>query len=339
MMNNITKIFTLLSFLSILACGSEPQLENVAPEAVTENLSQTELEIRSLDAQIEKEPKNAKLYELRGDSFFKLDGYDEAINDYTNAMELDQKNPIYPQKLAAVYMNYNRSRKAYNIMTAASFKFPQDTSLLLKLAEYEVLLKKNNEAFQTLQKVLKIDRHRAEAYFLMGLNFKDTGEMDKAINSFQTAVDKDSDYVEALMMLGYIYDEKNDPIAVRFFDNAIASEPNYMDAYLAKGNHFGNMGEFLKAIEVFKQINEKDGQNPDAYYNIGLAYMQIDSFKLASDNFKICTQLEPTYVKGHYYMGLASEKLGNKEQAKQYYQQAINLDPKMERAKQALQGL
>ncbi len=339
MMNNITKIFILISFLGILACTSETTVENASTKTVVENLSQTELEIKSLDAQIEKEPQNAKLYELRGDSFFKLEAYDEAIVDYTSAMELDQKNSIYPQKLAAVYMNYNRSRKAYNIMSAASFKFPQDTSLLLKLAEYEVVLKKNNEAFQTLQKVLKIDRHRAEAYFLMGLNFKDTGEINKAISSFQTAVDKDSDYVEALMMLGYIYDEKDDPLAERFFDNAIASEPTYMDAYLAKGNHYGNRGEFLKAIEVFKQINEKGGQNSDAYYNIGLSYMQIDSFKLAADNFKICIQLEPTYVKGHFYMGQASEKLGNKENAKQYYQQAINLDPKMERAKEALQAL
>lgn len=338
-MNNITKIFIILSFIGFLSCDNDTQAEKASSEPVVENLSQTELEIKSLDAQIEKEPNNSKLYELRGDSFFKLEGYDEAIADYTSAMEMDQKNPIYPQKLAAVYMNYGRSRKAYNIMSAASFKFPQNSTLLLKLAEYEVILKKNNEAFQTLQKVLKIDQHNPEAYFLMGLNFKDIGDMEKAINSFQTAVDKNSDYVEALMMLGYIYDEKNDPIAERFFDNAIASEPNYMDAYLAKGNHFGNRGEFLKAVEVFKQINEKQGQNPDAFYNIGLAYMQIDSFKLASDNFKICVQLEPTYVRGHFYMGLASEKLGKKEMAKQYYQQALNLDPEMERARKALQSL
>ena len=338
-MNNFTNIFFIICFLGLFSCGTEPQDSKQAQAPVQENLSQTELEIRSLDAQIEKEPQNAKLYELRGDSFNKLEGYDEAISNYNTAMELDQKNPIYPQKLAAVYMNYGRSRKAYNIMTAASFKFPQDTSLLLKLAEYEVVLKKNNDAFKTLQKVLKIDRHRPEAYFLMGVNFQDTGEMDKAINSFQTAVDKNSDYLEALMMLGYIYDDKNDPIAARFFDNAIASDPKYLGAYLAKGNHLGNQGKFLEAIEVFKQINELDGQNPDAFYNIGLAYMQLDSYKEAADNFKICTQIEPTYVKGHFYLGQAYEKLGDKESAKQYYQQAINLDPEMERAQAALNAL
>ena len=295
--------------------------------------------IKQLDEEILKDGDNATLYDMRGDAFDRIEGYDEAILDYEKAMSIDPGNINYPQKLAEVYMKYGRSRKAYNIMTSASYQFPDSIDLQLKFAEYQIILKKNNDAFQTLQKVLKLDEHNAIAYFMMGINFKDVGEKDKAIASLQLAVEKDSDFVDAWMMLGYLYDEKNDPLAAKFFDNAIASDPNFLDAYLAKGNHYGNQGKFTEAIEVFKALNTKQGQNPDAYYNIGLSYVQLDSLQQAYDNFKISTNVEPTYVKAYYYLGVVSERMGKIDEAKNYFKQTLNLDPDFKRATEALEIL
>ncbi len=324
-------------FFLLFACN---EVQESSGTQSTEPLIAPNDNIRQLDEMIINEPDNAKLYEMRGDAFFKLEGYDEAIVDYEKAMNIEPGNLIYPQKLAAVYMDYGRSRKAYNVMTAASFQFPDSIDLQLKYAEYQIILKKNNDAFQTLQKVLKLDRHNAVAYFMMGVNFKDVDEIEKAIASLQTAVDKDSDFVDAWMLLGYIYDEKDDPLAAKFFDNAIASEPEYLDAYLAKGNHYGNQGKFNDAIKVFRQLNVmQQGQNADAIYNIALSYVQMDSLNQAFDNFKICTKLEPTYTKAYYYLGFVSQKMGKLDQAKEYYQQTLNLDPEFERAEKGLAEL
>ena len=335
-MKYLLKISFFGILISFFGCG---QTESANDNANKQPTNAPNDIIRHLDEEILKAPENAALYDMRGDAFYKLEGYDEAILDYEKAMSIEPGNVNYPLKLADVYMNYGRSRKAYNIMTAASFQFPDSIDLQLKYAEYQIILKKNNDAFQTLQKVLKLDRHNAVAYFMMGVNFKDVDDIDKAISSFQTAVDKDSDFVDAWMMLGYIYDEKDDPLAERFFDNAIASDPDYLDAYMAKGNHFGNQGKFSKAIEVFEALITKQGQNPDAYFNIGLSYVQMDSLQQALDNFVICTQVEPTYVKGHYYLGVVNEKMGKKDEAKKYFQQTLNLDPDFERATKALENL
>ena len=334
------RFYLLVGLLFCIAIsGCRQQTEQPGGELSKEGQDPLQNALEKLDEQITQSPSNDSLYNLRADLFLKMEGFDEAIADLETAMKLDSSKALYPLKLADVYFNYGRSRKAYNILTAASYQFKDNQNLQKKLVEYQIILKKNEEAINKLQELLKEDRHNPELYFLMGINFQDVGDEDRAISAFQMAVDKDSDFVDAWMMLGYIYDQRNDPIAERFFQNAIDSDPNFVDGYLAKGNFYGNQGDFGQAVETFKLINEKFGPMKDAMYNIGLAYVQMDSLGKAQEHFDYCLKLAPDYVKAHYYMAYVLEKQGEIEQAKNYYQQTLSFDPDMKRASDALRRL
>jgi tetratricopeptide (TPR) repeat protein len=296
--------------------------------------------VQKLDRQIESNPEKPSLYMERGDLYFELEGFDEAIADYKKVIALDSSILDAHTRLADTYLAYDNSRLALRTLEAASYQFPKNLSLLHKLAEFQIILKQNNDAFTTLQRATKIDRFDPKTYYMMGVNFQDIEDEEKAIRSYKLAIEKDPDFIDALMRLGYIYEQKEDPIAMKYYDNAIAVDPDLFDAYMAKGNFLGMQGKFPEAIEVFQEITDRSGKrNPSAFFNIGLAYYQMDSLVQAKKHFKITSDLDQTYGLAYYYQGVVAEQEGNIDEAKKQYMQATSFDESRKRADQALEAL
>jgi tetratricopeptide (TPR) repeat protein len=286
-----------------------------------------------MDREIEANPDKPELYEKRGDLYFELEGFDEAITDYKKVIAMDSSRVDAHLKLAQTYLEYDNSRLALLTLEAASYQFPDNIDILHDLGEFQIILKRNNDAFATLQRATKVDRFNPRSYYLMGVNFQDIDDEEKAIRSFKVAIDKDADFVPALMRLGFIFDAKEDPIALQYFDSAIAADPDFYSAYLAKGNTLGSQGKFEEAIKVFKQITSSSGeQQPSAFYNIGLAYLQLDSLEQSKKHFEITKQLDPTFGLAHYYLGEVTERMGDVPTAKSHYSQATSFDNTRDRA-------
>ena len=107
----------------------------------------------------------------------------------------------------------------------------------------------------------------------------------------------------------------------------------------AKADYLRNQNQLQEAIELYKQINVIDPNFETGYYNAGLLYMELDSVAQAYQLFDLTLKTSPTHIRAYYYRGLASEVMGNKAQAANDYQQALNLAPGYERAQQALARL
>ncbi len=292
-----------------------------------------------LNQKIATSPQDASLYAQRGATYYQRGGFDEAIADFSQAILLDSMEVIYFHGLADVYLDYNKSRLALNALHNATGRFPQSIPTFLKLSEFQLILKMNEESLGTINKIMTIDPQNAEGFFMMGMNFKDMGDDARAINSFQSAVENNPELVDAWIELGLLFDKLENPIATRYFDNALRMDSINIYALEAKGNHLGGQGKFKEAITLFKKIVQLDPQYANAYYNTGLAYLQLDSVEQAYRNFNISVNQDPTSVLGYYYRGYTQELVGNKEAATQDYQQALQLNPNFERAKQALEAV
>ncbi len=318
-----------------MACNSpaEPSHEDVPTVIGLTSL-------QKIDRQIEANPKKPELYLQRGDLYHELEGYDEAIADFKKVIALDGTMVAAHTKLARTYLAYDNSRLALRTLEAASYQFPKDISLLHKLAETQIILKQNNDANATLVRAVKVDRFDPKTYNLMGINFEDVEDEEKAIRSYKTAVEKDADFIPALMRLGFIYEQKEDPRALKYFDAAIDADKDYYGAYMAKGNYLGVQGEFTKAIETFKELTSRSGdQQPAAFFNIGLAYFQLDSLPQSKKHFQITSSLDPTYGLAYYYLGKVAEQEEDLAEAKKFYLQASSFEDARVRAEQALEAL
>lgn len=331
------KYWTLLFCLFLLyACGADSNTNASASEK-SGTIIVGNPAIDGLSQKIATEPENPALYAQRASLFYDNEGYDNAIADLQKALYIDSTNVDYHHLLADVYMDYYRSRLALATMERAASLHPKRIPTLLKLSEFQMILTKNMESLKSIDQVLRIDPQNAEAYFMMGLNFKDMGDMNRAINSFQEAVEFDSDMLDAWINLGELFADKDNRIALRYFDNALRVDSTSIPALHAKAYYLANKKDDLEgALVLYKKINRIDPQYEEAYYNAGLLYLDLDNAEAAREQFDITINVSPTHIRAYYYRGLTYEMLGDIAKAKNDFEQALGMAPNYEVAQEAL---
>ncbi|MFK7933084.1 MAG: tetratricopeptide repeat protein [Saprospiraceae bacterium] len=329
-------------FLSVMSwlcfsCGDSEAA--IANETAARNATGNPA-IDGLTKQIAATPNDAGLYGARGQLFYDNEGFDEAIADLTKAIRLDSTNADYYHVLADVYLDYSRSRLALKTMEAAGKQFPQRIPTLLKLSEFQLILQKSNESLKTVDRILKIDPQSGDAFFLMGMNFKEKKDIERAINSFQTAVENDPDLVDAWLNLGRLFAERNNPIAEQYFNSALRVDSTSIEALHSKAFYLGNTKDDLDgALDLYRKIAIIDPHYEEAYFNSGLLLLDKNDVPEARKQFDLTVKSSPTHIRGYYYRGLAAELAGDTEAAKADYQQALQMYPEYEEAQNRLDNL
>lgn len=288
---------------------------------------------------IEKEPDIADNYFQRASILYDRELYDAAIKDLDKAISIDSTNAEFYHLLSDSYLDYYKSGEALDIMEKVVEKFPERIPSLLKLAELQLILKQDDASFFTIQKILNLDKQNADAFFLMGMVYRAQGDDERAINSFQTSVELDPEIVDAWIILGDLFANKDFSIAARYYDTAIRLAPENLQAYHAKAFYLQNNGKTQEAIQLYKKINERDPQYTDAYLNTGILYLEMDSIELAFEHFDILVKIEPQNHLGYYYRGITRLFGGDGDAAKSDLEQALRFNPAFEKAQIALDQL
>ncbi len=338
------QVFLLVLFSFLNACkGDDAPKKSSIPKTGNP-------QIDLLTEQIFKNPKNATLYFERAQLFRKnadLGGYDYAIEDMKYALSMDSTNPTYHHFLADVFMDYRQSRAALNTMQRCSDLHPDRIQTLLKLAEFQLMLQQYPESMQTTDKILKLDPQSSEGFFMMGMNFKETGKIDEAIKTMQRAADLNAQNKDAFIELGHLFELKNNPIALKYFENALTIDSLDIPALMAKAVFLHQHNRIEEATNTYKQIIQLDRHQKDVYYNLGLLYFEHDSMERARQHFNIVLAEAPSYVKtdaptifkSYYYRGACLEKQGNKADALTDYKKSLSLSPTYALAKAAVARL
>jgi len=295
--------------------------------------------IDGLSVAINAKPNDPSLYAKRAAIFYQNGGYDEAISDLQKALSMDSTNVDYLHLLADVYLDYYQSYPAINTMIKAATLYPTRIPTLLKLSEFQLILKQYDQSIKTINEILKLEQLNAEAYFMLGLNFKEQGNIDRAMGSFQTAVENNPDLVDAWINLGQLHAEKGSNLAKYYFENAVKVAPNNITALHAKAEFLHFSDDQQGAIETYRQINSIDPDYSESLFNTGIIYLEMDSLAQAKQHFTMAVVTSPTYIIAYYYRGLVSEMEGNIAGAKKDYQTALNFNPAFERAQEALERL
>ncbi len=299
-------------------------------------------QIDALTEQIFKDPKNPNLYFKRAQLFYKegaQGGYDVAIEDMKYALSLDSANINFHHFLADVYMDYAQSRLAISTMERAAAIAPSDIPTLLKLSETYLITKQYNTALVTLDKVLKQDSQNSDAYFLLGMVFKEQNDETRAINAFQKSVDLNSDNKDAFIELGKLFTNKGNPLALKYFDNALLIDSLDFNAMMAKAFYFQTKNQINDAIAVYKKILAHDPRYEFALFNLGLMYLDKDSLDQANAHFNIVIKEAPTFYKAYYYRGFIAEKRGDKAEALKNYRQSLEFNSNYDKALEGVKRL
>lgn len=113
--------------------------------------------------------------------------------------------------------------------------------------------------------------------------------------------------------------------AVATLDRIEAGEPDYVQALKVKARALYLLARDAEAEETLKRASARAPADAEIPYSLGRIYYQQGRHAQAAESLRAATVLDPTSYRAWDNLGLASEALGDLDQAQRHYLKAISL--------------
>ncbi|MBL7766531.1 MAG: tetratricopeptide repeat protein [Chitinophagaceae bacterium] len=319
----------IVGFSLLLSCSGGK------PSAKSNDLSTRFPETEKLNSEIASDPKNADLYFKRGKLLHKLLQDSLALIDFQQAVKLDSTKATYFSAIGDILFEHKDISGSISWIQKAITINPDDETAHLKIAKLFLYTAEYPKAFAEINTVLRSNVYNPEAYFLKGMCYKGMKDTNKAISSFQTAVQTEPKFAEAHLQLALLHEARKDPLALKYYENAFKADTTDLEPIYGQAMFWQNQENFPEAKKVLNRIISIDRQFHKAFYNMGWMLLQEDSVDKAERQFSIALELKPDYAEAYYNRGLCKEIQKKYPEAYDDYQQALSFIPEFQAATEA----
>lgn len=219
-------------------------------------------------------------------------------------------------------------------------KYPDSLLLTEKLIEYYRNQGNYDSAISITDEAIRKNQMIPDLWDIKGTLHYENEDTPNAIRSFETAVNiyPHPDY---LLSLGTLYAEIKSPKALEIAEMLLSNpkDKKQKEAIFIKGLYHSYKGDKKLAVTYFDSCLVMDPTYMFAYREKGIALYDLGKYVEALQVLTKAVTLQNSFDEGYYWMGKCYEKLGNKEQAIQRYQDALMYDKDFVEAKEALEKL
>lgn len=282
----------------------------------------------SLNAYLAENPNDVSALSLRARRYLDGANIPYALADAQAILELDSTN--HDGWLMYGEANYltNQSRVARDAWQRCIAEHPEETDCRLKLAELYSMVMEYDKSLELVNKVIELAPRQATAYFIKGLNIRDSkGDTAMALSYIQKAIDLDNEYVAAIDMAGVLTAAKGDPLALSYYNRLLELQPDNARTYYKMGMYHLGMGNYNGAIEAFTKCTQLDPTDAEAFYNLGYIHLELSMLSEARKHFTSSIQAREINYRAYYGRAFCWERGGDAANAEKDYRQALTLNP------------
>jgi tetratricopeptide (TPR) repeat protein len=231
---------------------------------------------------------------------------------------------------ASIFSQIKDSKNAIKFFREAlAISEPEDRDeIYLDLAmEYENLNDYRN-AVMVLKEAIKSNPHNEGAIYEIAFCYDQLGEYSSAIQCYSDYIDENPYSFTAWYNLGNAYSKvENFDKAIWAYDYCILINEDFGPVYFNLGNAYMSQEKFLLAIEQFHKCMEVDGDDPMALCYIGEAHEQLNELELAAHFYRRSLELAPMLPDAWLGLGIVEDLKGNTKEALVLIHKAAELDP------------
>lgn len=167
------------------------------------------------------------------------------------AAELDDRNPLYIQSLAAAYLTQNRYDDAIPVVERLSQLQPRRSDVLYQLMELYKAAGQTDEAIKALDRIELLEGRTLQTSLQKYALYVDKGAMEAAYGVFE-ALERESPYdLRVPVIRGRRYLENNEPEkALQCFERVAQTDPQNADLRLAMMEYYAQTGQQEKRITL-----------------------------------------------------------------------------------------
>jgi Flp pilus assembly protein TadD len=184
-----------------------------------------------------------------------------------------------------------------------------------------------------LGRAAQLDPPLPEAPFTLGVVLWQTGRADEAVQQFLEALARKADYGDAHFMLGTILKQQGALAeAAARFRSAIKYRPTSAEAHRSLGQTLKQQGQEDAALSALAEADRLDRKTADAQastfaVSVGVEKLSAGDYVGAIERFREALRLAADNPQAHYQLGLALRRTGARDEARSHFAEAHRLSP------------
>jgi len=221
-------------------------------------------------------------YFLKGREAFEEYYFNEAVQFLEKAIEYDSTFAMAYYYLAQVYRSISDPRSNEEALEKAKIysENASDKERLYIEASYALDVEKNpQKQLQFLKEIATKYPGEKRAHYELGKFYQDLNMFNQAIEVFQSALELDPNYGEAMNSLAYTYSNIGDfEAAVEYFKKYVTVSPGNANPIDSLGEVYLRMGKLDEAIVKYKEALEIKPDFPITRLSIGYIYALKENY-------------------------------------------------------------
>ncbi|MBS9385066.1 MAG: tetratricopeptide repeat protein [Dolichospermum sp. BR01] len=263
-------------------------------------------------------------YSKKGNHFYKLEDYQNAISSYSKAIESNPNNEIYyKQRGDAHYFlgNYEDAIKNYNQVISNTIT---DIGFYIKKGDAYCCLKKYLMAILDYNRAIDINPNNADFYIKRGDAYCCLKEYLTANLDYSKAIDINPNNADFYIKRGdVLYCQNYCQSTIVDYSKAIDINSYNADFYIKRGDVYYQLNDYNEAIKDYNKAIDINSNNADFYIKRGDVYYQLNDYDKAIKDYNKAIDINP--IKGIFYQkrGNIYYQLNDYNKAIQDYTRAI----------------
>ena len=184
------------------------------------------------------------------------------------------------------------------------------------------------DALDNVQNLISQYPDESLLHNISGVCRQETGELEMAVQSFESALEIKSDFADAHYNLGLTFQKLNQlDAAIKSYKDTLSIEPNYIKVHNNLGAIYLELGQMDNAIKSYDNVLIIQPDNAEAHHNLGNALNELGKLDDAIKSYEQALSIQPSYFEVHNNLGSIYYELGQRDQAINSYKQALSINP------------
>ncbi len=253
------------------------------------------LSINTIPASSEAERlglRDARAYNRRGLAHISTRNYEQAIIEYSRAINLDKRYAEAYNNRAIAHLFMTNYGEAVDDCDQAISLAPDFIPAYVNRGIAYTGLRAYEEALVDYDQALHLSPNSAYAHYNRGNTHLWMTNYQEAITDYSQAIAKEKEFLAAYVNRGVAQTElKNYDLALADFSQAIDLNADYVYAYYNRANVYRELEQHKEAVEDYSKVIELNPEHRYAYENRGDAFGANDQDEQASQDYtRIITQ-------------------------------------------------
>lgn len=262
----------------------------------------------------------------------------EALRDLDFIIEKEGLTVENGVPLSEVYLMMGKAEQAQRTLYTVLEEYPENVELFTAMARMFLIRQNYAMCHNYASKAYLLDNALPLPVFYDGLAYAEEGDTLKAISCFSNVLLVDNTHYDAMIQLGLIYSQQNNPLAIRYLQSALKIVPESTEALHLIGLFYQNNGAYQDALDAYARILSFAPDYVHALYNTGYIYLVfLSDYDSAATYFSKAIDVQPDYVDALYNLGYSYELIGDKDNARKYYRRILEINPEYVYAIQGIQ--